>query len=195
MQARRRQSPAGRTQRQWGALPGQFGAYIVMGAAALGALITMLAGSEPGPVLGVFLVAGTVAAALAVRPRAVFLLIPMPALAYVVAGPAAGLIHDQATDTSRTALAVSAAQWIASGFIAMIIATVVAIAITIARWPWKRRGLRGPGSPPPARGGGTDRPRRPPAARSPSARHGTERDADYLAATAWRPAGPRRPRD
>jgi hypothetical protein len=167
----------------------------VIGAASLGALITILAGSEPGPVLGVFLVAGTVAAALAVRPRAVFLLIPVPALTYAVAAAAAGLIHDEATATSRTALAVSAAQWIASGFIAMTVATVAAIAITIARGPWRKGGPRGPGSPPPARGGGTGRPRRPPAARSPAARHGPERDADYLAATARRPAGPRRPRD
>jgi hypothetical protein len=168
---------------------------MVIGAASLGAIITMLAGSEPGPVLSVFLVAGTVAAALAVRPRAVFLLIPVPALTYVVAGAAAGLIHDEATATSRTTLALSAVQWIAGGFIAMTLATAAVIVITAARWPRRRRGPRGAGSPPPTRGGGTGRPRRPPAARSPSARHGPGRDDDYLAATARRPAGPRRPRD
>jgi hypothetical protein len=169
---------------------------VIIGAAALGAIITMLAGSEPGPVLGIFLVAGTVAAALAVQPRAVFLLIPIPALTYLIAGTAAGLIHDQATDTSRTTLALSAVQWIASGFIAMTAATVLAIAITIARGPWRRRGPRGPGSLPPAREAG--RPRRPPAARSAPARRsgpGRDRDADDLAATSWRPAGSRRPRD
>jgi hypothetical protein len=187
---------------------------MIIGAAALGAIITVLAGSEPGLVLGIFLVAGTAAAALAVRPHAVFLLIPVPALAYVIAATAAGVIHDQAGDTTSTALAISAAQWIAGGFVAMTAGTVLAIAVTIARRPWGRRGLRGPGGPrgpgsrPPARGADrlrgpgsrppareADRPRRPQATRNPPARYGPERDADYLAATARRPAGPRRPRD
>jgi hypothetical protein len=105
----------------------------VIGAAALGALATVLAGSEPGPLLGVLLIAGTAAAALAVAPRNAYLIIPVPALAYVVAATAAGLVHDQATDTSRAALTVSAVQWIASGFLAMSAATVLAIAIAATR--------------------------------------------------------------
>jgi hypothetical protein len=92
-----------------------------------------------------FLVAGTAAAVLAVRPRAVYLIIPVPALAYLMAGTITGLIHDHATDTSRTALAVSAAQWIASGFPAITIATTLAIATTAARWPRRRRSPHDPG--------------------------------------------------
>jgi len=107
----------------------------VIGGAALGTLVTVLAGTEPGAVLGVFLLAGTATAVLAVRPRAVHLIIPVPALAYVVAATIAGLIHDRAEDTSVTGLAFHAAQWIASGFVAMSAATLLAIAVTAARWP------------------------------------------------------------
>lgn len=155
----------------------------MIGSAALGAVVTVLSGSEPGLVLGVFLVAGTVAGARAVRPRAVYRIIPVPALAYVVAAIVAGLISDRATDTSRAALAISAIQSIASGFLAMAAATVLAIVITAARWPRRRRGPRGPGYRPPAAGDGS--PRRPQAGQSLSGLRGM-READYPASTAFR---------
>ena len=104
------------------------------GGAALGALITVLAGTGPGPMLGVSLVAATLAAALAIQPRAVYRIIPVPALAYVVAASAAGLIGDRAASTSHTALAVSAAQWVAGGFLPMTAATLLTIAVTVIRW-------------------------------------------------------------
>jgi hypothetical protein len=121
----------------------------VIGCAALGMLATVLSRTEPGSVLGVFVVAGTVAATLAVRPRAAYLVIPVPALAYVVAATIAGLIHDRASDSSLTGLAVHAAQWIASGFLAMSAATLLAIAITAVRWPRSGRGRRDPARHPP----------------------------------------------
>jgi hypothetical protein len=109
----------------------------------------VLSGSEPGSVLGVFVVAGTVAAVLAVRPRSAYLIIPVPALAYVVAATIAGLIHDRASDSSLTGLAVHAAQWIASGFLAMSAATLLAIALTAVRWPRSGRGRRDAARRPP----------------------------------------------
>jgi hypothetical protein len=123
-----------RPPRLWGTRPGRSGVFLVIGAVAVGTVATVLTGSEPGLVLGVFLVAGTVAAALAVRPRAAYLMFPVPAPAYAVAAAIAGLIHDRAADTSRTALALSAVQWIASGFVAMTLATALAIAIALLRW-------------------------------------------------------------
>jgi hypothetical protein len=79
----------------------------------------------------------------------------------------------------------------------MTAATVLVIAITIARELRQRRDPRRPSSPPSPRGAAraANRPRRAQAARSPSARRGPGRDDDDLAATALRPAGPRRPRD
>lgn len=118
----------------WGSLTGRGGVCIVVGGAALGALITVLAGTGPGPVLGVSLVAATLAAALAIQPGAVYRIIPVPALAYLVMATVAGLAGDRAAGTSHTALAVSAAQWIASGFLPMTVATLLAIAVTAIRW-------------------------------------------------------------
>jgi MFS superfamily sulfate permease-like transporter len=79
-------------------------------------------------------VVGTVAACLAVAPRRAYLIIPAPALAYLVAAIVAGLIHDRATDTSHTLLALNAARWVASGFVAMVAATALAVLIAGVRW-------------------------------------------------------------
>lgn len=133
-QMHRRPSPPAPMPSWWGSLTGRGGICIVAGGAALGALITVLAGTGPGPVLSVLLVAATLAASLAVQPRAVYRIIPVPALAYVVSATVAGLIGDRAAGMSHTALAVSAAQWIASGFLPMTVATLLAIAVTAIRW-------------------------------------------------------------
>ncbi len=124
----------------------------MIGAAALGMVITIVAGSQPGFVLGVFLVAGTAAAALAVRPGAVHRIIPAPALAYV----AASLVTVPITGpggASRTALALGVVQALASGFLAIIVATTLAIAVTVARGRRNGTARRGPGQRPP---GGPD---------------------------------------
>ena len=118
----------------WGSLTGRSGVCIVLVGAALGALITVLADTGPGPVLGVSLVAATLAAALAIQPRAVYRIIPVPALAYAATATVAGVIGDRVASASHTALAVGAAQWIASGFLPMTTATLLAIAVTAIRW-------------------------------------------------------------
>jgi hypothetical protein len=128
----------------WGTRPGRLGVFAVIGATLLGTVITVLSGTEPGVILFVFLIVGTVGAALAVRPGAVYLIFPVPAPAYAVAAIIAGLIHDRGVDTSNTALALSAAQWIASGFIPMIVAT--GLAVVIAGYRWLREG-RSPDGP------------------------------------------------
>ena len=133
-QMQRRPSPPDRMPSWRGSLTGRAGVCIVAGGAALGALITILAGTGPGPVLGVCLVAATLAAALAIQPRAVYRIIPVPALAYVGAASVAGLAGDRAAGTSHTALAVGAAQWVASGFLPMAVATLLAVAMTAIRW-------------------------------------------------------------
>ncbi len=125
----------------------------MIGATLLGLVITLVSGTEPGVILGVFLVAGTVAAALAVRPGAIYLIFPVPALAYAVAAVIAGLVHDRGVDTSHTALAISAAQWIADGFIPMMMATALVVLIAGYRWLRMPRRPQGttPGRPEPPR--------------------------------------------
>lgn len=130
----------------WGTRPGRLGVFGVIGATLVGLVITLLSGTEPGVILGVFVVVGTVAAALAVRPGAVYLIFPVPALAYAVAAVIAGLVHDRGVDTSHTALAISAAQWIAGGFVAMTVATGVAVLIAGYRWLRTARPGRGTAS-------------------------------------------------
>jgi hypothetical protein len=124
--------------RLWGTRPGRLGVFAVIAAALLGMVITVLSGSQPGLILGVFLVAGTIVAALAVRPGATYLIFPVPAPAYAVAALLAGLIHDHAADASRTALVLNAGQWIAAGFIPMTVAT--GLAVLIAGYRWLRNG-------------------------------------------------------
>ena len=100
----------------------------------------MVARSAPGFLLGLFVVAGTVAAALAVRPRTGWMIFPVPVLSYLVAALTSGVVFDRSVDSSNTALAVAAAQWVADGFFAMALATVLAVAIIAARWfLWRRR--------------------------------------------------------
>jgi hypothetical protein len=155
LETRNRRPPHERAAWRLGSLPGRAGILFIAGAAALGTLATIAAGNGPGVLLGAFLVAGTLAAALTVHPRAVYLLIPVPALAYPVAAIIAGLAAGHPAGTSHTALAVGAAQWAASGFIAMTAATVLAIGITAARWPRRRPGHpHPPGYRPPAAGTG-----------------------------------------
>jgi hypothetical protein len=118
----------------WGTRPGRLGVVAVVAAALVGMVITVLSGSEPGWILGIFLIAGTIVAALAVRPSATYLIFPVPAPTYAVTAIVAGLIHDHAAANSRTALALNAGQWIAAGFIPMTVATALAVLIAGFRW-------------------------------------------------------------
>ena len=110
-------------------------------------IITIVAGGQPGFVLGFFLVAGTAAAALAVRPRAVYRVVPVPALAYVAASLVTVPVSGSGA-SSRTALALGVVQALASGFLAIIVATVIAIAVTVARGRRAGQARRGRGPRP-----------------------------------------------
>ena len=106
----------------------------------------MVTRSAPGFLLGLFVEAGTVVAALAVRPRAGRMIFPVPVLSYLVGALISGFVFNR-SGTSKTALAIGAAQWVANGFFAMALATVLAVAIVAVRWYLWRR------SRPPARAG------------------------------------------
>ena len=148
---------------RWGALQGGLGVCIIVASAAVGTVATVVTRSAPGFLLGLLVEAGTVVAALAVRPRRGWMIFPVPVLSYLVGALISGFIYNRSTGTSRTALAIGAAQWVADGFFAMALATVLAIVITTVRWYlWRRR--------------------RP-----------VTRDPDWTAAAATRPVPPRRP--
>jgi hypothetical protein len=130
--------------RRWGSLPGWLGVGIIAASAALGAGATVLTRTTPGLVLGASVVGGTVVAALAVRPRAGRVIFPAPVLFYLIAAFTAGIIHDRSAASSNTALAIDATQWIANGFFAMTLATVLAIVLAGVRWFIWRRNRRVP---------------------------------------------------
>src|SRR5581483_10861934 len=113
-----------------GTLPGSAGIGIVAGSALLGAVITVVLRRDPGTVLGVLLVLGTIVAGLAVRTRSARLIIPVPVFCYVPTAVIAGAINDRSVDTSKIGLIIHGGKWISSGFTAMTFATIVAIVIT-----------------------------------------------------------------
>ena len=135
--SRRPASPSSQLAPAWGSRPGRLGVFTIIAAALLGAVVTAISSRDPGPTLGVFILAGTAVAASVVRLRSVYIIFPVPALAYVSAAVIAGLIHDRATDTSNTALTLNGVQWIASGFVAMTAATILAIVVAAGRWLWR----------------------------------------------------------
>lgn len=108
--------------------------FTVIAGAFAGAVVTVFLGRDPGFALGLLVFLATAVAVFAVRPTAVYLVIPVPTLAYVAAAVGTGYIHDRATDTSHTALALSAVQWTAGGFVAMASSTALAIVVTLGRW-------------------------------------------------------------
>ena len=133
----RRSPGAGR----WGALQGGLGVCIIVASAAVGTIATMVTRTAPGFLLGLFVEAGTVVAALAVRPRAGRVIFPVPVLSYLVGALISGFVFNR-SGTSKAALAIGAAQWVANGFFAMALATVLAVAIVAVRWHlWRRSRL------------------------------------------------------
>jgi hypothetical protein len=126
----------------WGRYPAWVGVLTVLAAALLGAGFTVASHGDPGRALGIWVAAGTVAAGISVRARSTYAIIPVPALAYASAAAIAGLVHDRTVDISRTALTVSATQWIADGFDAMAAATVLAALLALARWLLSMRATR-----------------------------------------------------
>ena len=148
-----------------GSLSGGLGICVIVGSAVIGVIATILTRAEPGSVLGLAVLAGTVAAALTVQPRTGRLIFPVPALSYLIAALASGVVYDRSSN--KTELAVGAAQWIANGFFVMVLATLLAIALTTVRWLMWRRDQRGP-VPPKYSGWSDPRPPGPPPRTQPS---------------------------
>ena len=168
---------------RWGQMSGGQGLGIVVIAAAAGALVSVATKHEPGTLLGGFVVAGSLAAVLAVRQRSAYLMIPVPVLCYLVFALAAGLVRSQSAPSS-SALTVNAAQWIANGFLTMAAATAVAIVITAGRGLWARR----------ARGAGTEAAPRPQACPAGPRRPDTRETRETRGARDARPDPGVRPR-
>jgi hypothetical protein len=106
---------------------------IFFGAAIIGAIGTIATHADPGFVLGFMIIVGACLAALCIRRKAVYVLIPLPALAYLVLAVVTGYIHDHSMGTSTTTLATDFTQWLSGGFTGICLATILVLLIFGAR--------------------------------------------------------------
>jgi hypothetical protein len=107
--------------------------------ALIGIVATLVAGSEPGFLLSLFIIIGTVIATLGVRPGAVYLFFPLPAFAFFAGAVITGKIHDSSLSSSTAGELAGFTQWIAGIFIPMCAATIIVLLIGGARWLLSRQ--------------------------------------------------------
>jgi hypothetical protein len=156
---------------------------VLIGATIAGVVVTVAARMEPGNLLGVFVIAGSLAAVLGVRRGAAHLFFPMPALAFFVAAVAAGIVHDRQLASSTAGLGAGFTQWVAGIFWPAVVATGLVLLAGGGRWLLKRPLLTGQ-SPLP-----TGRPAAPGGSRGPQ---GFRRPVDPWADSAVMDDGPPR---
>src|SRR5580692_5858180 len=100
----RRRGSSGRLSRIWqGSLRGSLGVCVIAGSAVIGAVATIATHVQPGSVLALAVLAGTVAAALTVQPRTGRLIFPVPALSYLIAALVAGVAYERSSDKTELA--------------------------------------------------------------------------------------------
>ena len=115
------------------------GILIIAAATLLGVIATIVTKKDPGTILGVLIVVGALAAAVGVRYSTAYILIPIPALAWVAGAGIAGYVHDRSLLTGSIGYGSQAAVWMAAGFTWMVIAIIAVIVVAAARYAWVRR--------------------------------------------------------
>jgi hypothetical protein len=116
---------------------------VFFGAAVLGAILTFVMHRDPGPLLGIPILIGAVIAALGIRRAYAYLIIPMPAVTYLVLAVVTGGVHDASMETSTAALGLSFLQWIGSGFFSIFAATLLVLLIFGGRMLTSRQVVSG----------------------------------------------------
>jgi hypothetical protein len=106
-------------------------------------ILTLIAGQEPGILLGVFTILGSIAATLGIKRGKVYLLFPAPALAFFTAAVVTGKVHDAKLGSSTAGLGVGFTQWVAGIFFPAVIATVLVLLIGGGRWLFGRQLITG----------------------------------------------------
>jgi hypothetical protein len=135
-------TPGGLT-RWLGRLPTWTAILVLAAFALVGVIFTLLAGQEPGTLLGVFVIMGSIAAALGIRRGKVYLLFPAPALAFFVAAIVTGKVHDAKLGSSTAGLGAGFTQWVAGIFFPAVIATILVLLIGGGRWVLGRQLITG----------------------------------------------------
>lgn len=116
-----------------GTMSARTAALVLIGAAFVGAVLTVIKGTEPGNLLGFFVIVGSLAAVLGVRHRAVYLFFPVPALVFFVAAVVTGIIHDREIASSTLGLGATFPQWVAGIFWPAVVTTILVLFVGTAR--------------------------------------------------------------
>src|SRR5580693_5491571 len=122
-----------------GAMSTRAALLALVAATLIGIVATLVAGSEPGFLLSLFIIIGAVIATLGVRPGAVYLFFPLPAFAFFAGAVITGKIHDRSLASSTLGEAAGFTQWIAGVFFPMCAATILVLVIGGARWVLARQ--------------------------------------------------------
>jgi hypothetical protein len=125
---------AGDPSRWLGRMSTRTALLVLIAGALLGVIVTLVAGQEPGGLLGFFIIAGAIAAGLGIRRGKVYLLFPAPALAFFVAAIVTGKVHDAKLGSSTAGLGAGFTQWVAGIFFPAVVATIVVLLIGGGRW-------------------------------------------------------------
>jgi uncharacterized protein DUF6542 len=149
-----------------GRLPTWTALLLLVAGTAVGVVVTLVAGQEPGGLLGFFIIVGAIAATLCIRRGKVYLLFPAPALAFFVAAVVTGKVHDAKLGSSTAGLGAGFTQWIAGIFFPAVVATIIVLLVGGGRWLLGRQLISGKsplaaGQPAPGRPRPAPRDRRP----------------------------------
>jgi hypothetical protein len=149
-----------------GRLPTWTALLLIAAGTAVGIVVTLVAGQEPGGLLGFFIIVGAIAATLCIRRGKVYLLFPAPALAFFVAAVVTGKVHDAKLGSSTAGLGAGFTQWVAGIFFPAVVATIIVVLVGGGRWLLGRQLISGnsplsAGQPAPGRPRPAPRDRRP----------------------------------
>jgi hypothetical protein len=149
-----------------GRLPTWTALLLLAAGTAVGIVVTLVAGQEPGGLLGFFIIVGAIAATLCIRRGKVYLLFPAPALAFFVAAVVTGKVHDAKLGSSTAGLGAGFTQWVAGIFFPAVVATIIVLLVGGVRWLLGRQLISGEsplsaGQPAPGRPRPAPRDRRP----------------------------------
>jgi hypothetical protein len=126
-----------------GRLPTWTAMLLLVAGTALGVIVTLVAGQEPGGLLGFFIIVGAIAATLCIRRGRVYLLFPAPALAFFVAAIVTGKVHDAKLGSSTAGLGAGFTQWVAGIFFPAVVATIIVLLVGGGRWLLGRQLISG----------------------------------------------------
>ncbi len=124
-------------------MPTRTAMLVLAAGALLGVIFTLLAGQEPGGLLGFFIIVGAIAAALGIQRGRVYLLFPAPALAFFVAAIVTGKVHDAKLGSSTAGLGAGFTQWVAGIFFPAVVATIIVVLVGGGRWLLGRQLITG----------------------------------------------------